>query len=243
MMGMPMEAVVAGLVAWGKTAAYESGIRYEGGPRHARYWSLMDLRRSASYREFFGDRAAYERAESFMGLLTYIASAYAGVGLVKELGDGVLFRAEGLRGLVEVISTMDGVARAWRVEGAAPSSPTLKFSCAVDFGECSEVRRGERSDYLGRPLDRVARLAAFRDDSDSSLLAVLGPSVDDHEVEVLTSDLPFLSCSGARLLPHELQKGGEAPVRYRRLRIDRPRFDAFVGYFHPVRTLLESAGR
>jgi len=212
---------------WAKAeAAYQAGVSEAG------YWMLVDLRRSAHYREVAGSAFAYARAETFVGIFAGMVERCENVSIFKELGDGLLVKSGSWRPLVEILCLADAVRRSWPAADARLRAPNFNFSAAIHFGECTRIDRGAGPpDYLGSAIDRVARISGFRDTDDTSLLAVIEENSARELRRSVGDEYPFLKLGRSELLSSDLQKAGEAPIRICRLRIDRAGFDGFREYF------------
>lgn len=231
-----MHVVLGPLVARARELWSLAEEDYEQGATSHGYWAVLDLRSSASYREAAGSEFAFCRAEVFAQLCREIADRYEGVSIFKELGDGLLVRSEGSRPLFEMVAALDGVRRSWPGGDARRMAPNFDFTAAVNSGECTAlVREGLPTDYLGSPIDAVARLSAFKDPKDESLLLVVEEATSRRIRAEVTREYPFLEFAAPELLPAALQKAGEEPLRFTRVRIDRGRFDGFRRKFGPLR--------
>jgi class 3 adenylate cyclase len=207
-------------------AAYQTGVS------EAAYWMLVDLRRSAHYREVAGSAFAYARAETFAGIFAEMVQHCENVSIFKELGDGLLIKSGSWRPLMEILCLADSIRRSWPATDERLRAPSFDFSAAIHSGECTRIDRREGSpDYLGSAIDRVARMSGFRDIKDTALLAVVEENSARELRRSLTDEYPFLRLGRSELLGSGLQKAEEEPIRICRLRIDRARFDGFREYF------------
>lgn len=209
---------------------------YSVGTERLAYWAMVDLRRSASYREVAGSQYAYCRARTFFGLVREICSKYDGVQVFKELGDGMLLLSPGLRPMIELACILDGVRRAWPASDQRTNAADFDFSFACTHGECMAVNMGEGSDtdFLGSPLDRVARMSALKH-PESPVVMILETSAASIFRNRLSREYDFLQIGNARLLPAQFQKPGEAPIHICEMLIDRSRFDDFRSMFGSIR--------
>jgi hypothetical protein len=208
---------------------------YAGASATASYWMMIDLRRSAAYREVAGSERGYCRAEVFAGTVRELTDRYSSIDLFKELGDGLLLKGSNLRDMVEVVCILDAIRRAWGAGDARRNAPDFNFSCAITHGECMALVRDGVTDYLGSPIDHVARISGFRPQSEDLLLVLEATTADIAGRDVLT-ELDFLQLDSAESLPVELQKENERPIRVRRLRINRSLFDSSRRFFSRLRT-------
>jgi hypothetical protein len=230
-----MHVVAARVVAMAHEKWATAEQAYERGDSAFAYWMMIDLRRSAYYRELAGSEFAYCRAETFSAVFANLVSYYESVDIVKELGDGLLIRSVGWKPLIELVSLADAVRRSWPAGDQRKSAPNFDFSCALTAGECVRLPRQAVLDYLGSPIDRVARISGFRDPLTPNLLAVIESSVATEIKLEVQRDYPFLQIDTPRLLPDDLQKAGEDPLRISRMLIDRSGFDGFRRFFSKIR--------
>ncbi|MDN5767748.1 MAG: hypothetical protein L0H96_11255, partial [Humibacillus sp.] len=233
-----MHVAVAPWIAKAREMWATAETAYETGETEFAYWAMVDLRASATYREIAGSELAYCRAEVFSGLSKLLAGSYRNGSLTvfKELGDGVLMRSKNARDLIEMVCVLDAVRRSWPGSDARRDSPNFNFSAALNSGECVSLGRNapgaqeaSLADYLGRPIDLVARLSSFKDPSDERLLMVIEAETAARVQADLVRDYEFLEVCTPELLPPKLQKSGEGTARFCRVRIDRAGFDG-VGY-------------
>ncbi len=227
----PLSAVAAARLAAVEAEIVAGEQAYQAGRRAAAYWAMTDLRGSAAWRVFAGDRSAYVRAEVFSRAARQLLLAHEGVEVLKELGDAVLCRSEGLRPLLEVACLLDMVGRGWAA-GRDGAGPTLGARTAVTHGTAVRLDRGEAHDYVGAALDRLARVSGVSQDGDVVLL------MDDEayrQDRALLAEYPFLRVDGPNLLPDRLRKAGEPPVRTWAVRADRSAMSDSRDNFTPYR--------
>lgn len=233
-MSLEMHAVTAVYVAKAHQLWSAAEVEYERGRDVYGYWAMYDLRRSAYYRELAGSASAFCRGETFTSILQTLLGAYDGVEIFKELGDGILVRSGNLRTIIEVTCVLDAVRRSWPGSDMRRHAPSFDFTCAVTQGEATQINRMGIPDYLGAPIDRVARLSGFRS-ADERQLVLLEGEVARESAAKLVQEYPFLAVLPAELLEPALQKAGEAPMRFNQVSIDRAGFDGFRRFFQPLR--------
>lgn len=207
---------------------------YASATATASYWMMIDLRSSASYREVAGSERAYCRAEVFAGTVGELTERYSSIEVFKELGDGLLLKGSSLRDMVEVVCILDAIRRSWGSGDARKNAPDFNFSCAITHGECMALVRDGVTDYLGSPIDQVARISGFKPQVED-LLLILEATTADISGRDLITELDFLQLDSAESLPSALQKENERPIRVRRLRINRSQFDSNRRYFSRLR--------
>jgi hypothetical protein len=228
--GAPLSAVAAARLAAVEADVVASEHAYQAGRRSAAYWAMTDLRGSAAWRVLAGDRSAYVRAEVFSRAARELLQAHEGVEVLKELGDAVLCRSDGLRPLLEVACLLDMVGRGWAT-GRDGGGPTLGARTAVTYGTAVRLERGDAHDYVGAALDRLARVSGVPQDGDVVLV------IDDdayNQDRDLLMEYPYLRADGPSLLPARLRKAGEPAVRTWAVSTDRGAMadsrDNFVPY-------------
>jgi hypothetical protein len=233
-MSQPLRTLVAQLVTRTHETVSECEQRYRVQSDVTAYWLMIDLRSSASFRILAGDERAYVRTEVFNHLVQMLAEAYPDLEPLKEMGDAVLLRAVSPRTVVEVLSMVDAVSRMWLVD-EGDTFPSLDVRSAVTFGLAAQLAREEFSDYLGRPLDLLARISGVDPSSDDQI-AVLDERSATELMGTIAAIYPFLSVSPSAPLPQELLKLGEPAQRVAHLTIDRAMFRDFRDYYAPLRT-------
>lgn len=233
-----MRLISARLLARAKSIEEAVYREYEGAPTVGGYWGMLDLRASAAYRVAAGDRKSFARARVFSQLLGEIVDAYPGAEVFKELGDGVLLHASDWRAVIELPAVFDAVNRYWRVEvDADPNYPTLEARASFTDGEC--VRVG--TDYLGAPIDLVARVNGF-DPGVADCIAVVEAHVRASLAERVALEYPYVRFLGSVPLPDSYLKPGEPKRRVSAVVIDRAAFGDATSFFAPIRALLGGAG-
>ncbi|WP_159805193.1 hypothetical protein [Cellulomonas citrea] len=230
-----MRSISARLLARAKDIEDSVYKAYEGAPTVGGYWGMLDLRGSAAYRVAAGDRRSFARARVFSQLLGEIIDAYPGAEVFKELGDGVLLHATDWRTVIELPAVFDAINRYWHVEvDADPSYPSLEARASFTGGECVRVD----TDYLGAPIDLVARINGFDPDV-RDCIAVVEAGVRSSLVERASLEYPYIQFLDSMALPSRYLKQGEPPRRVSALVIDRAKFGDATNYFVPIRSLLD----
>ncbi|HWC36278.1 MAG TPA: hypothetical protein VG650_15835 [Mycobacteriales bacterium] len=229
----PVSAIVAHQLALSEAAIVDHERRYERGRRVTSFWAMWDLRGSAGYRIATGDRNAYIRLEAFVGTARRILGVYSGVEVFKELGDAVLVRSDDLRALLETACVLASLSNLWSVPRAS-SGPNLETRCAVTYGLAVALDRPGAVDYVGSPLDRLARLASLQSGQDPLML--LDSEAHDRDPRLL-SEYSFLTVDGPHLLDPARLKPGEPPVRYFELAADPTAMGNCRNLFQDLRTL------
>jgi class 3 adenylate cyclase len=139
-----------------------------------------------------------------------------GVRLIKEIGDAVLLSCRDFTPLLESVLLMEQVAYQM---ASAPDDPEFPFGIRVGIsnGPAKKLLR-ESEDFLGRPIDELARIMAVRS-SRSNIL--IHESVYRVAKDLLSEYGSFLSVGDAEMVPSDIAKGAREPIWYRELLIDR----------------------
>lgn len=234
-----MRSVSAQLLARAKAIEENVYDDYEGAPTVGGYWGMVDLRASASYRIAAGDRKSFARARVFSQLLGELVSGYPGAEVFKELGDGVLLLATDWRAVIELSAIFDALNRHWRVDvDVDPNYPSLEARVSFTQGEC--VRVG--TDYLGGPIDLVARINAFNPEEPNAI-AVVESGVRGSLTERVSMEYPYVQFLDTTPLPSNYLKPGEPARRVSVLVIDRAMFGDATNNFVPIRDFLAGVER
>jgi hypothetical protein len=231
--GQPLSTVAAADFAACERVVADCEQRYRQARREPAFWALVDLRSSARFRGLAGDERAYVRMEVFVNAFRRRFAHYDEVEVLKELGDALLVRSRSLRPLIEVACLHHLVANLWATGRGAAQDISLAARTAVTFGVAEAVDRDGVVDYLGKPLDRLARLSSAPQDEDY-LVAVIEDEARAQDRD-LFAEYPFLSTDGPHVLAAALLKPGEAPVHYWRVRAAPAALRDFRDYFSRLR--------
>jgi hypothetical protein len=140
------------------------------------HWCMVDLAQSSNYRLSRGPELGYIRGESFFALAAASTRPYAGVRIIKELGDAVLICSPGIRPLLEAGILM---LQATRQLAHVAGDETYPFAIrlGIDYGVAKQLLR-RHEDYLGEPIDRLARIMTVRSETSSFLVSenAFGPN-------------------------------------------------------------------
>ena len=192
------------------------------------FWAFVDLVDSSNYRIAHGPKDGYVRGEAFFTLIRTVIEPCTEVRLIKEIGDEVFLSAPSFRPLFESLVLIDKTAR-----NLALVVGTEKYPFAVrgriGFGPGKRLIR-PYEDFLGTPIDQLARLMSVRSEDCNFLLhdAAYAPSED-----ILNEYSDFLRVGNQKMVPEELSKGMQKPVYYRELAIDGTRLQEFRDHFLP----------
>jgi len=221
-------------------AAHESFERalheYEEAQGVAAFWMMCDLRSSAKFRIASGEQAAFVRAFGFVEICRRLGSYFSDVQVFKELGDAVLVRATDARELLEFLVLLDLTGAYARVdEERDPRYPSLSMRSAITFGTAFKVG----ADYLGQPIDRLARVSGFKQLSDNTL-AVLDSAARAQFIRLL-EEYPYVDLSDSMQVPAELLKEGEPTFRLHLLEVNRTAAADSRDFFARVRRSIVGA--
>lgn len=132
------------------------------------YWCMVDLVQSSNYRLSNGPELGYIRGESFFALIKASTRPYADIRVIKEIGDAVLMCSLGFRPLLEAGILMLQAAKQLAYVAGDQAYP-FDIRLGVDFGVAKQLSR-RHEDYLGEPIDRLARLMTVRSQNSNFLL-------------------------------------------------------------------------
>ena len=133
---------------------------YRDYPDSDAYWCMVDLAQSSNYRLNQGPEKGYIRGESFFSLINASIRPYAEIRVIKEIGDAVLIRSLGFRPVLEAAMLMLQAAKQLAFVAGDETYP-FAIRLAIDFGAAKKISR-PHEDYLGEPIDRLARIMALR---------------------------------------------------------------------------------
>ena len=132
------------------------------------YWCMVDLAQSSNYRLSHGPELGYIRGESFFALIKASTRPYAEIRVIKEIGDAVLMCSIGFRPLLEAgILLLQATKQLAFVAGDQTYPFAIRLG--VDFGVAKQLSR-RHEDYLGEPIDRLARIMTVRSQSSNFLI-------------------------------------------------------------------------
>jgi class 3 adenylate cyclase len=201
-------------------------------PDTTKFWALVDLVGSSNYRLLKGPKAGYVRGETFFSLVGQVITPYPEIELLKEIGDASLLSADSLRPLLESLVIADQTAFEMRLLAGDEQFP-FAIRAGISYGPVKKLTRpGKPQDYLGSPLDQLARILSIR--STEANLFVHEAAYQAQEA-IVAEYSKFLSQSGVKSLSGKESKGMLQPVYYRELRIDRKELREFRSYFSPWR--------
>jgi class 3 adenylate cyclase len=179
-----------------------------------------------------GPGKGYVRGETFFSLVNEVITPYSEIELLKEIGDASLLAADSLRPLLESLVLADQVALQMRLLAGDEQFP-FSIRAGISYGPAKKLNRPHKpQDYLGSPLDQLARILGIRS-SDANLF--LHEAAYQSQEAIVQEYSAFLSVSGAKTLSGAESKGMLQPVYYRELKIDRAALREFRNHFSPWR--------
>jgi class 3 adenylate cyclase len=205
---------------------------YEKYPESNRFWAMIDLVGSSNYRLLKGPAKGYLRGETFFSLANEVITPYVEIELIKEIGDAVLLAADSLRPLLESLVLADQAAFEMRLLAGEEKFP-FAIRAGISYGPAKRLNRPHKpQDYLGTPLDQLARIMGVRS-SESNLL--LHEAAYRSQEAIIKEYGEVISISESKALSGSESKGMLENVYYRELKVDRPALREFDKYFFPWR--------
>jgi hypothetical protein len=210
------------------------GLYHVGSTPTEGYWATLDLTASAAFRQKSGPEEAFRRAVTFAQMIRWICEGYPDADVFKEVGDGLFVHAADFRTLLELAIAMDAVACYWDAEVRRDERyPSLECRVAISYGECLKLG----ADYVGGPLDIVARLGAIRS-SGLNCVAIVDSETHLRNESEYERDYPFLRFSESKFAPPHAMKAGEEKLRFSEILIDRVQLRDYSGHFTGLRYAL-----
>jgi class 3 adenylate cyclase len=201
---------------------------YERYPDTTKFWALIDLVGSSNYRLLKGTGKGYVRGETFFSLVGEVITPYSEIELLKEIGDASLLSADSLRPLLESLVLADQVALQMRLLAGDEQYP-FAIRAGISYGPVKKLTRpGKPHDYLGSPLDQLARILGIRS-GEANLF--LHEAAYQAQEAIVSEYSDFLSVSSPKSLSTQESKGMLQPVYYMELKVDRTGLREFRKYF------------
>jgi class 3 adenylate cyclase len=190
------------------------------------HWCIVDLAQSSNYRLFLGPEKGYIRGESFFTLIGAATRPYRDIRLIKEIGDAVLLCSDHFRPIFEACLLMLQAAKQLAYVAGDRNYP-FSIRAGIDFGIAKRLSR-RHEDYLGEPIDRLARIMTVRSATSSFLLSenayAIGKNTLAEYKSICTASLPLqLKLPGAKQLTEQ--------VIYRELLLAANGISDFTDYF------------
>jgi hypothetical protein len=205
---------------------------YERYPDTTKFWAMIDLVGSSNYRLLKGPGKGYVRGETFFSLIGEVITPYSQIELLKEIGDASLLSSDSLRPLLESIVLADQVAFQMGLLAGDEQFP-FAIRAGISYGPVKKLTRpGKPQDYLGSPLDQLARILGIR--SEGTNLFLHEAAYQSQEA-IIAEYSDFLSVSGVKSLSAKESKSMLQPVYYRELKVDKAPLREFREHFSPWR--------
>src|ERR1043165_565272 len=189
-------------------------------------WAFVDLKASRNYRIARGPKKGYVRGETFFSIVRAVIAPAEDVRLIKELGDAVLLSCRDFTPLFESLLLIDHVAFQM---AAVTDDAEFPFGvrAGMSSGPAKKLLR-DSEDFLGRPIDELARVMTIRSPNTTLLLHdnVYGVAKD-----LFGEYSEFLSLSEPIMIPAAMTKGALEPIYYREALLNRPALGSFTKSF------------
>ena len=189
---------------------------YDSLPETLGYWAMIDLVKSSNYRLTRGAKPGYIRGETFFSLVRDVVGRSSETRVIKEIGDAVLLSSLTFRPIFECVILVDQVAHQMAAIAGDGDYP-FAIRSGIGFGNAKRIVR-DNDDFLGAPIDRLARIMGVRSETSRIL-------VDDEayrvSAEVAAEYVSVLKFSESMMLSAEIAKNMARPVTYREVRMDR----------------------
>ena len=189
---------------------------YERYPDPTLFWCFVDLVNSSNYRIALGPKDGYVRGETFFSLVNGVIAPCSDVRVIKEIGDSVFLAAATIRPLFECMILIDQTAHQLADVAGSLQFP-FAVRAAIGFGAAKRLMR-RHEDFLGTPIDQLARVMAVRSEVSNLLLQeeAYQPSQD-----ILREYAPFLQVADPKMVSGEASKHQLRPIYYRELIVNR----------------------
>lgn len=194
---MDVSAIAATLLAAILTKREEFRESYRALPNEQAYWGMIDLVGSGLYRSTYGHEEGYMQGETFLHLARLATTPYKRVEVLKELGDAVLLRATDFRDMLEPMLLVDLVAGSISHRSDDPRH-AFAVRSGITFGHAKLLKRHGVEDYLGEPIDRLARLMAHRD---SGASFIIDAATAEQEGVMTLTDYPGVEVGSRIVIP------------------------------------------
>jgi len=190
------------------------------------FWAFVDLKASSNYRIARGPKLGYVRGETFFSLVRAVIASAEDVRLIKEIGDAVLLSCRDFGPLFESLLLIDHVA--FQIASLADDSEfPFGVRAGISNGPAKKLLR-EKEDFLGRPIDELARVMTVRPPNTNLLLHESAYTAAGDQLRDYTE---FMQISEAIMMSASMTKGAAGPIYYREALLNRPALSAFRGAF------------
>lgn len=189
-------------------------------------WCLVDLVQSSNYRLDKGPERGYIRGESFFALVKAATRPYVTVRIFKEIGDAVLMYCPTFRPLLESGTLLIQAAKQLAYVAGDRSYP-FAVRLGIESGVAKRLSR-RHEDYLGEPIDRLARIMTVRSEKSDFLI---GESAFDPHRKILDEYRRILEVSPPMQLKLTGGKVLNEQVYYREVYLNEDHLAEFSDYF------------
>lgn len=189
---------------------------YELFPDEFMCFAFIDLVKSSRFRVERGAREGYIRSEHFFSIVRSVVRVCSDLFLIKEIGDEVMLASRYPRFLMEGIILIDLLIERTALNIHDVTFPFTVRSC-IGAGIVKRIKR-DRIDYIGTPIDRLARLMSVRDAGSSVLV---GAEFVENVSSILPEYKDIIRLGPERILTLDESKNSREPILYRPLLVDR----------------------
>ena len=192
------------------------------------FWGFIDLKNSSNYRIIHGPQAGYVRSESFFSLISEVVAPCSDVRKIKEIGDEVFLCSQNFRSIFECILMVWFIAKKLSSSLGSNRYP-FAVRAAIGSGPAKRLDRGS-DDYIGSPIDQLARIMSIRPDNvDIRLYNNIYKDCSD----IIDEYSDFISTSDPELLAPDKAKEIALNIYYRDISISIDKFESFNKHFAP----------
>jgi hypothetical protein len=175
---------------------------------------MVDLRDSAKYRIMRGPKLGYIRGEMFFRVVKTVIASAQDVRLVKEIGDAVLLTSGPFTPLFESLLLIGKISS---MIADADSKEAISFGVriGVSHGLAKKLMR-VNEDYLGRPIDELARIMSIRPMRTNFVMHESAFKVARDSI----AEYSYVRIGQPQMLSSDLSKGAPDPILYREVAVD-----------------------
>jgi hypothetical protein len=201
---------------------------YDSFPDQNIVFCFIDLVQSTNFRIIHGPKKGYVRSSTFFSLINSVRQPCVDIELVKEIGDEVLLSSPHFRVMFELVLLVDQVAAQIAAVAKEDRFP-FGIRAAIGFGVVKRLGR-PHLDFLGSPIDQLARVMSVR--SESTNLMLHEDAYRQHK-QVVEEYKEAVSVSPPKTLDVAKSKTLAKHVLYRELYVKREALRGFRQYFRP----------
>lgn len=188
-------------------------------PQVDRYLCFIDLAQSSNCRIIEGSKVGFIRTETFFSIIKEVIKPCPSVSLIKEIGDEVFIASDEFQPLLECVLLILAVAKKIETDAGTDRFP-FRLRCVIGAGAVKKLNR-QADDFLGTPIDQLARLMGVRVDDTNFLLHDTTDLFRPGNVEVLKAFESILRVAEHNeYISAEASKNMAAKVYYKRAYLD-----------------------